>query len=306
MRYAFFNIKQVSNLILTAKHNSREIIPDYLISDSSKNECDLSSQEVYALFQKYCDESFSNYTNRTGQKIQTSSDKFVWETVIVLNEEHTYEDVLNLAYKLAKKQKWRILQVARHEDEGHVDEVSGKKIYNYHAHIIFMMIDEKGIYQFKKRNHGKAKMSEIQTFVAKELGMKRGQSKIKTKRESLNHHQYRQTQTIINDLKHDLMLSENEAENFENVMLIEYELRLKKEAEITLLKKKISELEETYETSESEGECYALQYLHAMKKEEDQTDKIIHLVSKIEKLELENKALRQDFSNDLSSLGPKF
>jgi hypothetical protein len=283
-------------------HNNREIVPSYVINTPSKNICSSSSIETYKLFMQYFDEASSNYTKRTKQKIQTSIDKFVWEAVIVLDQHHTYKDVENVAYKLADKYGWRVLQVAWHADEGNKCEITGKTTYNWHGHIIFMMIDDQGIYRYKKRNFGKAKMSQIQTFVANELGMKRGKKKYLTKKEYLNHRQYRQVKEEIENLKIDLFCLKNEAIDLEEIMLQEYQLRQKGEKEIAKLTKKIEELQEAYAEADFESECYAAQYLDAMKDAGNKGDRITLLESKIAMLEKENMELKKNnFSDFISS-----
>ena len=148
-----------------------------------------------------------NYTKRTKQRIQTDEKKFLWEAVINLNEEHTINDVRVLARIIRMIYGWQAAQIGVHRDEGFKDPKSGKNIYNYHAHIIFFMLDKEGIYRFKKRDFGIKKMEELQTLVSYVLKMERGKSKKITKIERLEHRQYKQQKQYENDgkTKYDIL-----------------------------------------------------------------------------------------------------
>lgn len=192
-------VKRVSSINLKTsspnsfKHNDRTTIPSYLLEkeDSKGIECNRSAQEADELYMQLKQESSNNYTERTGQKIQTAEEKLRWSAVINIDEHHTLQDVENLAKKLEEKYGWQSLQVAIHRDEGYKDK-EGKTHYNHHAHLEFFMLDKEGIYRFKKRDFGMKKMSDLQTEVAEVLGMERGKPKRETKRERFEHRQYRE------------------------------------------------------------------------------------------------------------------
>lgn len=190
-RVSSINLKTSTSNAFT--HNDRTLSPSYLLDkeDSKGIECNRTATEAQELYKQLREEAFGNYTERTGQKVQTAEEKLRWSAVVNLNENHTLEDVENLAKKLEEKYGWQSLQVAIHRDEGYKDK-EGKTHYNHHAHLEFFMLDKEGIYRFKKRDFGMKKMSDLQTEVAEVLGMERGKPKRETKRERFEHRQYRE------------------------------------------------------------------------------------------------------------------
>jgi len=173
-------------------HNTRDAVVNYTIDDASRNSYDRNKKESFDYYCKLLKEATGNYTKRTGQRIQTSDKKFLWEAVVNLNDEHKLNDVKNLSSLLEKIYGWQSIHNGIHRDEGHIDQESGEKIYNYHGHIVLFMLNKEGIYSFKKRDFGIKRMVELQTVVANILNMERGISKKKTKVERLEHPQYRQ------------------------------------------------------------------------------------------------------------------
>ena len=189
MAISSFNIKPAKRNSFW--HNAREAVVTYTIDDKRRNQVDRSAKDAIRYYSSLLQEAVKNYTQRTGQKIQTREEKFLWEAIVNLNAHHTIQDVQKLARELENKYGWQPVQIAVHRDEGYID-AKGRKNYNYHAHIVFFMLDKNGIYRFKKREFGAKKMSYIQDFVAEMLGMERGKSKKITKRERLEHRQYKQ------------------------------------------------------------------------------------------------------------------
>lgn len=191
------------------QHNDRsmEKIPEYIFDGRTEfNEFnrDAKRAEKYAKFLE--EKAIKNYTKRTKQRIQTAREKFYWSAVINLNKKHTLIDVENLADALEKKYGWQPIQIAIHNDEGHIDD-NGKFQPNKHAHIEFLMLDENGIYRFKKRDFRKKDMSELQSFVADFLEMDRGKNYQQERKEAIkmglqpspkpirkNAHQYREAE----------------------------------------------------------------------------------------------------------------
>ena len=178
--------------LFSISHNSRTTIVSYLILDSKNNESNRSPEEAYARYFALYREAISNYMKRTGQKVQTRDEKMVWEAVVNLNPEHTLANLKELTELLHKTYGWQEIMTTIHRDEGHIDETTGKVIINHHAHIILFMLSKDGIFRFKKRDFGKKQMAMLQTQVAHILKMKRGESKMKTKRIRYDHQQYRQ------------------------------------------------------------------------------------------------------------------
>ena len=204
------------------RHNSRQITPDYVIDDASKNECNRNEKEAYRKYYELFATAMKNYFDRTQQEMQLSMEKSLWEAVIVLESKHTMEDIKKLSQKLNTKYGWQEIQIAIHRDEGHIHKETGQTHYNYHAHIVFLMVSPDGIYRFKRREFDRKKMAELQKFVAEELKMKRGTPVKETKRVRLEHAEYRQMQEIMQDLKNELERMKQEANMFEEAM--EYQI----------------------------------------------------------------------------------
>jgi len=133
---------------------------------------------------------------------------------VVIEDRHTLADLYQLGEVFEKKYGWRAVQIAIHRDEGYVEEDGNKKKYNYHAHMVFMMVDENGIYRFKKRDFGKKALSELQTVTARVLGMNRGIPKILSRRQRLEHREYKRAMEMVEDAKiEQAMLAEEYVES---------------------------------------------------------------------------------------------
>ncbi len=219
MRKSSFNI-QPANLF-GLLHDGREVLASYLIGNGDENEYNRSAKDAFKQYSTFLNEAVSNYHERTKQSVQTKSDKFIWEAAVNLEEHHTLKDVMQLTEKLEKKYGWREVQVSVHKDEGHVSKYTGETVFNYHAHIIFFMLNSLGIYCFKKRDFRKKQMSELQTLVANELKMERGVSKLISGRERLTHAQYRQVQEDQEELKLELEMALMNFDIFENAYIEE-------------------------------------------------------------------------------------
>ena len=221
----------------------RNVVPSYLVDSVERNSYDKSATEAMLYYKNLLSEATINYMKRTKQRIQVSNKKLLWEAVVVLDTHHTLDDVKKLTLYLQKKYKWQTVCIAIHRDEGYQDEITGKIIYNYHAHILFLMLNKQGIYVFKKRDYGKKAMSILQTEVAKILMMSRGESKLNSRRERLSAKQYRKVAQEKYDLKFEIERISAEAESFEDAMLREHRLRIEREDEIKKLQEKIKVLE---------------------------------------------------------------
>ena len=189
----------------SAKHNSRELAPKYLIDTSAKN--------YYELLKKDDDfilEAQAIYKEKIKQTMQKKQvENLIQETVLTLQPNQDENDVKDLFKKLNKKYGGHeLLEVAIHRDEGYflkddiayyptknilnkngdwyvcsdnsikkpkqddfdrivnIDEF--EKVYNYHAHAKFSMFDrETG----KTARMQKKDMSERIKFVSDELGL---------------------------------------------------------------------------------------------------------------------------------------
>jgi len=244
---ASFHI-QKTNPAFAFLHNARKIKPEYLIDTSKDNECNNTEEAALKRYLSLLNEALSNYTKRTNQRIQVKDEKIVWEAVLNLTSEHTLKDVLRLAKVLEDTYGWQQIQVAIHRDEGYVDEITGERKYNYHAHIIFFMLSKEGIYMFKKRDFPRTKMSEMQTLVANTLGMTRGKKSNKVR---LSAAQYRQVAKEKFDLEFQIMCLTDDFDNIVSITIQEQEQRLFLEEEIERMKEKIRELENTQNSDDN-------------------------------------------------------
>jgi hypothetical protein len=154
-------------------HNNREHQIDYLVE--GKFWCDRTENEAQEYLTTLRHEAMENYTKRTGQKMQIdiNDNKYLWSASVNLNQEHTIEDLQDLAKELEKKHGWQCVQCAVHFDEGHINERDVIE-YNRHGHLEFFMVSKEGTTAFKKKDFRQKDMSELQTFVAERLKMERG------------------------------------------------------------------------------------------------------------------------------------
>lgn len=150
-------------------HNDRTMSPSYAIDTKIENECTTSSNDALQSYYKLRAEAQKNYTERTGQKMQKNT-IFLKEAIINLNDNHTLKDLEPIMKELEKK-GYTVLQASIHRDEGHIDEVTGEKVKNLHAHITLFNLDKEG----KSVKIGNAiEYSKLQTKNAEFLGMERG------------------------------------------------------------------------------------------------------------------------------------
>ncbi len=210
-----------------------------MIDDATQNVCDRNTNEVITLFHALLNEAHANYRARTKQKIQTKKEKYIWEAVVNLTEEHSFNDIVELSKKLEKKYGWQVLQCSLHSDEGYIDPLTNEKKYNYHAHLLFFMLNSGGIYMFKQREFGKKRMSELQTFVANTLKMQRGKSKLKTQKVGLSHSQYRMVRQEIEEYERLLRGADRYHEDLVRVVIDEQEKNRVLQKELEMLKKQV-------------------------------------------------------------------
>lgn len=189
----------------SAKHNSRELAPKYLIDTSVKNYYELITPDNE--FKNIAQTIYKQKIKQTMQKKQVEN--LIQETVLTLQPNQDEKDVKDLFKKLNQKYGGHeLLEVAIHRDEGYflkddiayyptknilnkngdwyvcsdnsikkpkqddfdrivnIDEF--EKVYNYHAHAKFSMFDrETG----KTARMQKKDMSERIKFVSDELGL---------------------------------------------------------------------------------------------------------------------------------------
>jgi chromosome segregation ATPase len=123
-----------------------------------------------------------------GKKLPKNTIKHI-SAIVNLDERHNEKDIQKLVEYLEKKLGTKVVQVAIHKDEGHINE-DGEPIINYHAHIEMVGLDNEGRSVRKKLT--RQVLREIQTDIAKILGMERGQDARKTRRKRLNTYEYKE------------------------------------------------------------------------------------------------------------------
>lgn len=168
-------------------HNTRDELEKfeakYTFKEFEKwNEYSCSANEANVKFKELYDEAYNNYFARTKQKIQTKNLRI--SAVVNINENHTLQDLKELANKIEQKYGIQPIQIAIHRDEGHyLKDINGEYLKdenndfifdpNLHAHIEFFTLDKQGINRYKSKDRYKIH-KELQTLVADELGMERG------------------------------------------------------------------------------------------------------------------------------------
>jgi hypothetical protein len=192
-------------------HNSRETFSYSVVFKDENNELWNDSKDAFKIYRDELNIRSQAYTERTGQKLQKNALTQL-SAVVNLEQHHTLKDLESIKKHLEKTFDTKVFQMSIHRDEGKLvnkqDEniklVSGEdfflnakdnKLYfdkqfkkeidmkewniekNYHAHIEMMGIDSKG--NGIKRNYMNIRtLSNIQTFVAKELDMQRGNQSV--------------------------------------------------------------------------------------------------------------------------------
>lgn len=175
-------------------HNFRKDLPNYLLQEQDRKENfywqnSKEPKEIFNDEMKILDEKKSK-----GKR--ASFENSHWEAVLNLNSNHSLDDVKKVAEHIEKKFNITCSTIAVHRDEGHYPlkkdgTKSDKAVYNYHAHINFITV-KNGKQMWRRELITPSKLRELQTEVAELLGMQRGEDKRETKRERLEHKQYKQ------------------------------------------------------------------------------------------------------------------
>lgn len=153
---------------------------------------------------------YEDYKLHHGRKLNTKATP-IREAVVNLNENHTMEDLKKLSEMLDKDYQMKVLHIAIHRDEGHIDKTGEEKI-NYHAHIVFSNYDFDKHITIKR---DKDVMRKLQTDVANCLGMERGEENSQKVR--LDHRQYKRAMQEVEEKTKELQreLKEVKQENIE-------------------------------------------------------------------------------------------
>lgn len=153
---------------------------------------------------------YEDYKLHHGRKLNTKATP-IREAVVNLNENHKMEDLINLSQMLENDYQMKVLHIAIHRDEGHID-TDGKEKINYHAHLVFHNYDFDKHITIKR---DKDVMRKLQTDVAKNLGMERGLENSQAVR--LDHRQYKRAMQEVEEKTKELQreLKEVKQENIE-------------------------------------------------------------------------------------------
>ena len=211
---------------------------------------------------------YEDYKLHHGRKLNTKATP-IREAVVNLNENHTMEDLKKLSEMLDKDYQMKVLHIAIHRDEGHIDKTGEEKI-NYHAHIVFSNYDFDKHITIKR---DKDVMRKLQTDVANCLGMERGEENSQKVR--LDHRQYKRAMQEVEEKTKELQreLKEVKQENTE----LKYSFKE--------MQKTITSLENL--TVEQKKELHQLN--SQVKNNKSEYDE---LLKKIDNLTVENKDLK--------------
>ena len=153
--------------------------------------------------------------NAKGKGKRPTFENSTYEAVVNLESHHTMEDLKKLAQKIEEDFGFSCSRISIHRDEGHLkknEKGVEYPLYNFHAHLNFITIDENGKQCWQPRGmHPKKwleKLSKLQDDTAKILNMRRGISGGKR----LNHKEFRQVKKL-QDIVREELKAENTIEN---------------------------------------------------------------------------------------------
>ena len=207
-------------------HNSREKPTINSIFSTEKNYTNVDGRTAIKNFWKEFSIRSKKYTEKTNKKLPKNTIKHI-SGIFNIDENTTKKQIENVIKYLEKSLDTKVIQYSIHKDEGHIDENNNKKI-NYHVHLEMVGLDSNGRSVRKKIT--RQFLRNLQTEVARILGMERGQDVRKTKRKRLDTYEYK---------KHKKLLDQELKQKNEEIQ------KLKKENEE--LKKRLEELEPTKE-----------------------------------------------------------
>ena len=244
-------------------HNERIFDVAYAIKKDDVNE-----YHRFASISETRKAIYEDYKLHHGRKLNTKATP-IREAVVNLNENHKMEDLINLSQMLENDYQMKVLHIAIHRDEGHIDK-DGKENINYHAHLVFHNYDFDKHITIKR---DKEVMRKLQTDVAKTLGMERGLENSQAVR--LDHRQYKRAMQEV-EVKTKELKKENEVLKEENQELKKYDFKE--------MQKKITQLEELNSSQKKE--------LHQLNSQvKNNKAEYEELLNKIDNLTVKNKDL---------------
>ena len=177
-------------------HNTREKPTMNSIFDTSKNITTTTAKQAIELYKKELEIRTSEYTKRTGQKLQKKTATLL-SAIVNIKPTTTLKDLENLAKKLEDKLGTKVVQISIHRDEGHLDK-NGNEIINHHAHIMMLGIDNEG--RSIRRKFKISLLRELQDITAQVLEMERGKKRKIWERKRLGTYEYKKAMVIHYEL----------------------------------------------------------------------------------------------------------
>lgn len=238
---------------------------------------------------------YEDYKLHHGRKLNTKATP-IREAVVNLNENHTMEDLKKLSEMLDKDYQMKVLHIAIHRDEGHIDKTGEEKI-NYHAHIVFSNYDFDKHITIKR---DKDVMRKLQTDVANCLGMERGEENSQKVR--LDHRQYKRAMQEVEEKTKELQreLKEVKQENTE----LKYSFK-EMQKTITSLENLTAEQKRELHSLNSKVKNEKAEYEELLKKlddlKQDKAPKTNEIVLDDKSIPEKEKEVLKQFTSDLTT-----
>lgn len=217
MAKSSINFKRVG--IHSFKHNDRSEIrraKTVYTQYSHLNECDVASEIAKEQFDSFYIKAVGKVYGRI-RKAKKENTRI--EAVLNIKTNTTMADLITLQKHIEKKFGFTGLQIAIHKDEGHYE--NDKFIVNNHAHMSFFTLDrDTGRQMFRREHIGIEQLRELQTDTARILNMDRGQDVRESKKQRLEHREYKAykreeelQKAKLKDLKEEVSLLRSELKN---------------------------------------------------------------------------------------------
>ena len=152
-------------------HNDRTKPTANSIFSQEKNEYFNDAKTALEIYRQELQKRSKAYTKRTGKKLHKNTITHL-SAIINLEQHHTLQDVKKIAEYLEQELDTKVFQIAIHKDEGYLDEETGEKHINYHAHLELMGLDTEG--KSIRRKLDRKFLINLQSKVAEILQMERG------------------------------------------------------------------------------------------------------------------------------------
>ena len=196
---ASINFKGVKNN--SEHHNERKSELSYvhpeLIKDNQHWKPTFKNNNAIASVAEMTKRISKSVKDKTGRGLYKNAEP-IKEAVINLLPHHSLDDLQKLSESIYKRFKIRCFQIHIHRDEGLKDELTGDIKINHHAHMLFYFHD----FNTGKMIRLKPKdLSQMQTLVAKELGMERGELRENSNTERLEALEYKAAQERLKLIK---------------------------------------------------------------------------------------------------------